>query len=293
MQWVCKHQVTSYSCPPLSRTSSSLLQLWPHLLLKCILPDHSTRSCSQKKIKNGHGHPIAALRTEGLREKRQGNQTTRTPTRIVDADSRRAIRFARFGPKHTTQRPLQGTPTRAHNFHPFSSFLINRQSLPFPTSSSSSTTTTTCRLLTFHLLLCLLLLLLLFRLHTNLHLMLFTLDAKPQDYSSLIVFQSFFSNVSRRIRRRRRRRKIVCESFFFFFFEGRGRRKTETRRCDASKRSQLCCVSERIFPPARVRQCSMRGTPAKESQFSSPNTMGNASQFSSPSTVGNRSEFPQ
>jgi hypothetical protein len=37
--------------------------------------------------------------------------------------------------------------------------------------------------------------------------------AKPQDYSSLIVFQSFFSNVSRR----RRRRKIVCESFFFFY----------------------------------------------------------------------------
>ncbi len=173
MQWVCKHQVASYSCPPLSRASSSLLQLSPDLLLKCILPDHSTRSCSQKKIKNGHGHPTAALRTEGLREKQQGNQTTRTPTGTVDADRRRAIRFARFGPKHTTQRPLQGTPTRAHIFHPFSSFLINRQFLPFP-----ATTTTTCHLLTFHLLLCLLLLLLL-QLHTNLHLMLFTLDLRP------------------------------------------------------------------------------------------------------------------
>jgi len=50
-KWVCKHKVASYSCPPLSRASSSLLQLSPHLLLKCILPDHSTRSCSQKKNK--------------------------------------------------------------------------------------------------------------------------------------------------------------------------------------------------------------------------------------------------
>jgi hypothetical protein len=47
VQWVCKHQVASYSCPPLPRASSSLLQLSPHLLLKCILPDHSIRSCSQ------------------------------------------------------------------------------------------------------------------------------------------------------------------------------------------------------------------------------------------------------